>query len=107
MELGEYIELFATSDAIIHDCGSFIDEYLLVEKPCGYLYFNGENQLKAINSYGKELLKKYNILSSEKDIENFIENIIKDDIKGHEFIKNKINPSSFILTHLKEATKIE
>lgn len=107
LELGEYIELFATSDAIIHDCGSFIDEYLLVEKPCGYLYFNGENQLKAINSYGKELLKKYNILSSEKDIENFIENIIKDDIKGHEFIKNKINPSSFILTHLKEAIRSE
>ena len=50
---------------------------------------------------------KYSTTRYIKDIENFIENIIKDDIKRHEFIKNKINPSSFILTHLKEAIRNE
>lgn len=107
LELGEYIELFSTSDAMIHDCGSFIDEYLLVEKPCGYLYFNGENQLKAINSYGKELLKKYNILSSKEEIENFIDNVLKDNIQGNKFIRMKMNPSSLILNQLKEAIQNE
>ncbi|MBE0491144.1 MAG: hypothetical protein IBX44_02715 [Sulfurospirillum sp.] len=105
LELGEYIKLFATSDSMIHDCGSFIDEYLLAEKPCGYLYFNGENQLKAINSYGKELLKKYNTLDSSEAIENFIKNIIEENIEGVKFIEDKINPSSLILEQLKEATQ--
>lgn len=103
IEEGEYIKLFLSSDAIIHDSGSFIEEYLYVEKPCGYLYFNGENQLKAINFYGKELLKKYKILSKEEDIENFITNIIKDNIKGEIFTTMEINPSSLILNQLKEA----
>lgn len=100
LELGEYIELFSTSNAMIHDCGSFIDEYLLVEKPSGYLYFNGENQLKAINSYGKELLKKYNILSNGEEIENFIDNVINEKIKGDKFITMETNPSSLILNQL-------
>jgi len=103
IEEGEYVELFLSSDAIIHDSGSFIEEYLYVEKPCGYLYFNGENQLKAINFYGKELLKKYKILSNEEDIENFINNIIKGNIKGEIFTTMEINPSSLILNQLKEA----
>lgn len=40
-ENGDYVELFRHSDAMIHDCGSFMLEYLLVDKPCMYLQENG------------------------------------------------------------------
>lgn len=34
---GDYIDLFKTSDALIHDCGSFTVEYLFVDKPILYI----------------------------------------------------------------------
>lgn len=105
LEEGEYVELFSTSDAMIHDSGSFIYEYLLVEKLCGYLYFNGENQLKAINSYGKELLKKYKILCNEEDIENFIKNVINNYSIGEEFGSMDKKPSLLIIKQLKEVVQ--
>lgn len=37
LEEGDYTELFMQSDAMIHDCGSFILEYLAVDKPCMFL----------------------------------------------------------------------
>ena len=43
VEEGEYRELFWTSDAMIHDCGSFIIEYPMVNKPCMYLLRGGWN----------------------------------------------------------------
>ena len=36
-EDGAYADLFMQSDAMIHDCGSFIQEYLFADKPCMYL----------------------------------------------------------------------
>ena len=36
-EQGEYLGLFKYSDAMIHDCGSFMLEYLYIQKPVMYL----------------------------------------------------------------------
>lgn len=40
-ENGEYLGLFRYSDAMIHDCGSFILEYLYMQKPVMYLVQGG------------------------------------------------------------------
>ncbi len=59
LETGTYSELFKQSDAMIHDCGSFITEYLFVDKPCMYLMrddaYTGFNQdaLLALDCYYK------------------------------------------------------
>ena len=37
LEEGQYISLFVQSDALVHDSGSFIIEYLFTDKPCLYL----------------------------------------------------------------------
>lgn len=111
---GEYIELFKSCDAIIHDCGSFILEGLLSKKPCGYLLFNPESQLYSINKHGKKLLKCHHLLDTEQKIENFIIDIIhKKSItnKSHKkfiqhYTKNnniKDSPSSLILENLKKS----
>ena len=71
---GEYIDLFNSSDALIHDCGSFIVEYLYVNKPVLYLASSskyGEN----IGSTGIEALMCHEIGFSENDIKNFVRNI--------------------------------
>lgn len=75
---GDYIELFKASDAIIHDCGSFIFEYLLVEKPCAYLFLNGPHQLEPINDHGKRLLSYYRVIDALGDVERFVLDVVND-----------------------------
>ncbi len=50
---GYYQDIFATSDAMIHDCGSFIAEYQYVDKPMIYLKRDTQNH----NKLGTEILK--------------------------------------------------
>ena len=70
------MDLFKQSDAMIHDSGSFIMEYLLVNKPCmylqegaGYTGFN-EDTLQALKCYQKG--------SSLKEIEQFLLNLLRN-----------------------------
>lgn len=76
LETGDYEALFKQSDAMIHDCGSFIMEYLLVDKPCLYLQrgegfhdFN-EDTLQALDCYRKG--------HSVADVESFIGDVLAD-----------------------------
>lgn len=71
LETGAYRELFQQSDAMIHDCGSFILEYLLMNKPCMYLDRGDGKQ--NLNDMNKEALKCYSIGKTSGDIERFIE----------------------------------
>ncbi len=70
LETGAYVELFKQSDAMVHDSGSFIMEYLLVDKPCmylqtgdGYAGFN-DDTLQALACYQKG--------STVEEIEHFL-----------------------------------
>jgi len=96
LDTGGYAGLFMESDAIIHDCGSFILEYLITKKPCGYLLFNEKRQLAAINDFGLQALECYERLRSSSDIEIFIKNIIEckyiKNKKYSEFIYNNMQP---------------
>lgn len=53
LEIGEYVDLFMTSDAMIHDCGSFTIEYHHTLKPVMYL-INGKEHTGMMNSFAKE-----------------------------------------------------
>ena len=50
---GYYQDIFATSDGLIHDCGSFSAEYQYVNKPMIYLTRPEQNH----NKLGEEILK--------------------------------------------------
>lgn len=72
---GDYLDLFFTSDAMIHDCGSFLIEYLYTNKPVMYLW-NDESIPERFNEIGKIALTKLYQGRKQKDIEDFIENTI-------------------------------
>ena len=76
---GEYVDLFTTSDAMIHDCGSFAVEYLYVDKPVMYLAYD-EDYLNHIEPLGVEALDCHEIGFEEKDIEMFVKNIIDGNV---------------------------
>lgn len=75
LEEGEYVELFKQSDAMIHDCGSFILEYLLVNKPC--LYMQRADAKAQFNQSTLNALDCYQIGVNKYDIESFFLDILK------------------------------
>lgn len=92
---GSYEDLFLTSDAILHDCGSFIFEYLVTGKPAMHLS-NGIPYSEQYNDLAQEALSNYYIAKDKEDIERFINMIIdgKDDKKERRlrFVKDYLTP---------------
>lgn len=96
IEEGEYMGLFKHSDAMIHDCGSFMLEYLYTNKPVMYLV-NGEHfSDDSINRQTKMAYSLHYHGKTKQQIENFIQNVIseKDDMssKRTEFCKKYLTP---------------
>lgn len=74
LELGEYADLFVTSDAMIHDCGSFVVEYLYVNKPVLYISSNINDRSK--DSIATAALKAHYKATTKSEIEEFIVNVV-------------------------------
>lgn len=93
-ESGKYLELFKYSDAMIHDCGSFMVEYHYTQNPVMYLGQNLEKNLtiQSLNSMQREALSLHTIGFSECEIEQFIIDVINGNDPGlklrQEFYKN-------------------
>lgn len=80
IETGEFVDLFMTSDAMIHDCGSFSVEYHYSENPVMYIAQDFEGQLTEKNDFGKIAMNLHYVGKDKQDIINFIENIVlKED----------------------------
>ncbi len=98
LEEGEYIGLFRESDGMIHDCTSFITEYLYAGKPALYLNANIRERL---NEYGK--LGYDAMLKAEKqtDIEKFIVSIIEGRHEVPDMsLQEKLRPYSSPTNHI-------
>lgn len=81
---GEYFGLFANSDGIIHDCSSFLVEYLFTEKPMLYLIKNKKQIKNEFMPLAQKSFKYIYKANSKKQIINFIDNII---IKNNDSLK--------------------
>lgn len=78
LEEGEYIGLFKHSDAMIHDCGSFLIEYLYTGNPVMYMVRDRESTVEQLNEFGRLGLEQVYEGSEIADIEKFINDIIAD-----------------------------
>ena len=72
LETGEFIDLFMTSDAMIHDSGSFCVEYHYSGNPVMYVADNFEKQVEAMADFGKLAMKQHYVGKTEEDIIDFI-----------------------------------
>ena len=74
---GEYGGLFAYSDALIHDCGSFIAEYTYLRKPHGFIL--SSNSIKDdFNQFGQKCMETTVLIQKTSEIDSFIEKIIQN-----------------------------
>ena len=116
LDEGEYDDLFITSDAIIHDCSSFIVEYAFTGKPC--LYLVNKNNLKGLlNEFGQEVISIYEKAKSIEEVEMFVSSVINETVKFNgnkwayfnsyveRYYKNKL-PSERIIKDIKQSLGI-
>lgn len=71
---GNYVDLFMTSDAMIHDCSSFTAEYLYVNKPV--MFLTEKEKMESFNDFANECFNVHYHGSSIADVESFICNVI-------------------------------
>ncbi len=70
---GEYIDLFMTSDAMVHDSSSFSVEYHYTHKPVMYVSKDIDAYKNTLNDFGKMTIDMHYIGKTEQDILFFIE----------------------------------
>ena len=92
---GAYIDLFKTSDAMIHDCGSFLVEYLYVDKPV--LFMSNYDRGSQCNEVGLKAFNAHYHGTSREDIMHFIEDVViggKDTMakQRHQFYNDILVP---------------
>ena len=91
---GNYVDLFMTSDALIHDCSSFTAEYLYVNKPV--MYLTRKDKIDYFNAFADACFQVHYHGCSKSEITSFIEDVIKgvDPLKEKRtlFIREQIIP---------------
>lgn len=93
IEDGEYIGLFKHSDAMIHDCGSFILEYMYSGNPVMYLV----KKTRSMDNMTNFAQKAYGLHYKGKNHQD-IEQFIKDVIAGNDPLKEQ--RTQFVATDL-------
>ncbi|OQC12253.1 MAG: CDP-Glycerol:Poly(glycerophosphate) glycerophosphotransferase [Firmicutes bacterium ADurb.Bin080] len=90
-----YFDKFINSDAMIHDCGSFIAEYLYTEKPCCYLMKSKEETYSGLLPFGQKCMDYHYHALCETEIIKFLDEVVlggKDPVKKsrEDFVRNEL-----------------
>lgn len=78
---GDYFDLFVNSDALIHDCSSYMVEYLYLDKPCCFV--KKDNTETFLSKLGNECLKCHDVATNEQEIESFIQRVVSNSYDIH------------------------
>ena len=95
LEVGDFADLFAGSDAMIHDCGSFLCDYLYFRKPVMFVSQHIAQAKACVNDFGKMAYDMHYIGKTIDDIHRFIEQQV---MKGDDPMKEKRD--GFFKAHL-------
>ncbi len=76
LETGTFVELFRGSDAMIHDCNSFIAEYHYTGKPVLFLTRSLTHIRRSIGRFGAAALDAHYISDRCEDIRGFLDNVV-------------------------------
>ena len=72
LENGDYTDLFMTSDAMIHDSCSFMNEYHFTTKPVLFICHDSEDIIKNLNSMSRDAFRAQYIGTKFEDIDAFL-----------------------------------
>lgn len=95
LETEGYVDLFLSSDAMIHDCGSFTAEYHYTGNPVLFITSDKNRLLTKLSPLGKDALNAHYIGEGIGDIERFLKEVVLSGNDSMSEIRN-----SFYLNHL-------
>ena len=118
LETEDFVDLFKSSDAMIHDSGSFTAEYLFVNKPVAFTTKDIQSLMDEHSTFGRECLKQHYVLGNEEEVRSFIDSVVLDgkDPKANQrkvFFDSVLRPnvkgttSDFIVADLKKSLGIK
>jgi len=90
LEEGYYIDLFLTSDAMIHDSVSFTAEYLYTHKPTLFM-IKDEHTIDHWTSFGRKCFDLHYHAYQPSDVEDYIKNVV---IAGNDTMQAERNEFS-------------
>ncbi len=76
LEEGQYIDLFMTSDAMIHDSASFSVEYHFSQKPVMFVLNKNTQDVSSLNIIGRKAMDLHYKGAAESDIRTFINDVV-------------------------------
>lgn len=76
LEQGAYIDLFMSSDAMIHDSASFVVEYLYTTKPVMFVSRDLNHFLTGQTAFSCQAFKQLYIGKDEKQIIDFVDQVV-------------------------------
>ena len=102
-----YEELFNISDALLHDSGGFMAEYILQSKPCGFL-INKNFTDRKYNDFGKRALEAHYLLKNNDEVFDFLKSVLNGKLlikRGHQetldILFSEKHPSYKIINDIK------
>lgn len=78
LEEGDYIDLFLTSDALIHDSASFLTEYIFTGKPELFMVANASVK-EQLNTFGQLTLNNVYQSKNRNEVVFFIDDVVFQD----------------------------
>ena len=86
---GDYLGIFATSDALVTDCGSFLLEYLYTGKPLIHLV---STQGAGYSAFGERVVEGF---YKARDVDELEQHLMEVVVRGHDWMaerRMRINP---------------
>lgn len=76
LEEGSYVDLFLTSDAMVHDSASFTTEYLYTQKPVMYLVRDEQRSAGVLTPFGQIVFNAHYHGHTIDEVERFITDVV-------------------------------
>jgi CDP-glycerol glycerophosphotransferase (TagB/SpsB family) len=73
---GAFVNLFQGSDAMVHDSGSFVVDYLYFQKPVMYMSQDIERAKSYVNIPGQRAYDAHYIGKTNEDVEQFVGHVV-------------------------------
>ena len=89
LEEKSYVDYFLTSDAMIHDSGSFTTEYLYTQKPVMYLVRN-KRQSDVLTPFGELMFNAHYHGHNVEEIETFIQKVVLEGVDEMKSVRQEV-----------------
>lgn len=101
---GSYFDVFAECDAIIHDCASYVTEWLFTGKPCCFAA-KDDHIFDFFSELGKECIKYYTVAYNREQIFQFID-CIRAGKNFKQYMNNPVLKQKIMLNYPNVSQKI-